>query len=252
MKGYDLGYDLSSEKPEAESWLRSTFSIPNETDLSGLEDLESNPSIIRINQFYKLGLYKEAINEAEKLRGELQGDPVNTYRLMNFLVAHNLYQPAVYASREILNLAGMNDLTSLTAPIYFTHIRFGAYFRDLIVPIANEYEIPPLLFYSLIRQESMFNPYIVSVVGATGLGQMMPATGQESASLLGWPKGYNSSDLRLGFVNLSLSAFYLDRMRDYLNGNLQAALVAYNAGPGNSEAWLSLVKRRSRSFSRGP
>jgi soluble lytic murein transglycosylase len=41
-------------------------------------------------------------------------------------------------------------------------------------------------------------------------------------------------------INLSLSGFYLNRMRDYLDGNLQAALVAYNAGPGNSENWLSL------------
>ena len=46
--------------------------------------------------------------------------------------------------------------------------------------------------------------------------------------------------LQLGKVNLTLSAFYLDRMRDYLDGNLQAALVAYNAGAGNAEAWLRL------------
>jgi soluble lytic murein transglycosylase len=30
-------------------------------------------------------------------------------------------------------------------------------------------------------------------------------------------------------------------MQNYLKGDLQAALVAYNAGPGNSEAWLALA-----------
>ena len=111
----------------------------------------------------------------------------------------------------------------------------------MVVPIANEYDIPPLLFYSLIRQESMFNPYITSSAGASGLGQLMPATARENVSLLGWPQNYDERDLRLGKINLRLGAYYLRRMQNYLNGDLQAALVAYNAGPGNSEAWLTLA-----------
>ena len=237
---YDLGYDLSSERKEAEAWLRETFNVSTDIDLNGLGDLSTNIRILRITQFYEVGLFHKAIDEAEQLRSELQGDVVNTYRLMNFLLEKHLYQPAIYASRHLINLAGLNDLTSLTAPIYFTHIRFGAYFRDLVVPIANEYDIPVLLFYALIRQESMFNPYIVSSAGASGLGQIMPATGRENVSLLRWPSNFEDSDLQLGKVNLTLSAFYLDRMRDYLDGNLQAALVAYNAGAGNAEAWLRL------------
>jgi len=246
--GYDLGYDLSMEKPEAESWLRSTFSIPTETDLGNLAELAANPKIIRIKKFHELGLYREAINEAESLRVELQSDVVNSYRLMNLLVSLHLYQPAVYTSRQILTLAGMDDLTSLTAPIYFTHVRFGAYYRDIVVPIANEYDIPPLLFYSLIRQESMFNPYITSSAGAMGLGQLMPATASENVSLLQWPQNYDERDLQLGKINLTLSAYYISRMRNYLNGDLQAALVAYNAGPGNSEAWLALSNNDPELF----
>ncbi|HUV15915.1 MAG TPA: tetratricopeptide repeat protein [Pelolinea sp.] len=239
-EGIDLGYDLAFERPEAESWLRSTFTIPTETDLSGLGDLISNQRLNRISQLLGLGLFKEAINEAEILRGELQGDVVNSYRLMNFLVEKHLYQPAIYISRNILNLAGMDDLTSLTAPIYFTHIRFGAYYRDLIMPVSNDYDIPPLLLYALVRQESMFNPFIISSAGATGLAQIMPATGRENVNLLDWPPDYEDSDLKLGKVNITLCAYYLDRMRTYLNGNLQAALAAYNAGPGNSESWFAL------------
>ena len=84
-------------------------------------------------------------------------------------------------------MAGLNDLSSLTAPIYFTHIRFGAYFRELAAEAANEYDVPLLLLLSLIRQESLFNPFIFSNVGASGLAQIMPATGQENADLLNWP-----------------------------------------------------------------
>ena len=239
-EGIDLGYDLELEKPEAITWLRTTFKLPEDIDLNGLGDLETNPRILRISTFYDLGLFKEAINEAELLRTELQSDVVNSFRLMNFLVEKNLYQPAIFTSRNILTLAGMDELSSLTAPIYFTHIRFGAYFREMIVTIANDYEIPPLLLYALIRQESMFNPFISSSAGASGLSQIMPATGAENVDLLNWPDNYNTSDLLLGKVNLTLGAFYLDRMRTYLSGNTQAALAAYNAGPGNAESWLAL------------
>jgi soluble lytic murein transglycosylase len=238
----DLGYDLEFEKPEADAWLRKTFNLSEEIDLNGLGDLANNQRIKRISAFYDLGLYKEAINEAELLRAEFQADVINSYRLMNFLLEKNLYQPTIYTCRNILALAGMDDLSSLTAPIYFTHIRFGAYFREMLLTTANDYEIPPLLFYALIRQESMFNPFISSSVGASGLSQIMPATGAENVSLLNWPKNYNSSDLMLGKVNLTIGAFYIDRMRTYLSGDVQAALAAYNAGPGNAESWLALSK----------
>ena len=60
----------------------------------------------------------------------------------------------------------------------------------------------------------MFNPFISSPVGASGLSQIMPATGAENVDLLNWPANYDPRDLQLGHVNLTLGAFYLDRMRD--------------------------------------
>ena len=239
-EGYDLGYDLDYERPEGEAWLRTTFNIPAETDLSGLGDLQNNARIRRIQAYWQISQYSQAINEAELLRAELQGDPLNLYRLMNYLVDLDLYQPAIYACRNILSLAALDDLTSLTAPIYFTHIRFGAYFREMIVTAANDYNIHPLLLYALVRQESMFNPFITSAVGASGLAQIMPATGKENVDLLNWPSNYESDDLLKGEVSIELGAFYLSRMQKYLSGNMQAALAAYNAGAGNAEQWLAL------------
>ncbi|MDO9547027.1 MAG: tetratricopeptide repeat protein [Pelolinea sp.] len=237
---YDLGYDLSLEKQEAEKWMRDTFSIAPEIDLSRLAELENNTRIKKIDLYWELGLYQKANYEAELLRAELQTDVINTYRLMNFLLYLHLYQPAIYSCRNILNMAGMDDLSSLSAPIYFTHIRFGAYFRDLTVASANEYDIPSLVLFALIRQESLFNPYIFSAVGASGLAQIMPATGQENVDLLKWPPNYEQIDLLRGEVSLTLGAFYLSQVEEYLGENLQAALAGYNAGAGNAEAWLAL------------
>jgi len=239
-QNYDFGYDLDFERPEAEAWLRTTFLIPAETDLNELADLAGNARITRLQAFWQLNLFSKAINEAELLRAELQGDVVNLYRLMNYLLDLHLYQPAIYACRNILDLAGLDDLESLSIPVFFTHVRFGAYFRELLVPSAIDYNINPLLFYALIRQESMFNPYISSAAGASGLAQIMPGTGKENADLLKWPADYETSDLLRAEVSLELGAFYLRRMQDYLSGNLQAALAAYNAGAGNAEEWVRL------------
>lgn len=238
---YDFGYDLDLERPEAERWMRTTFNLPDEVNLQDLSELTTNPRLNRIQSLWEVGRYMEAVNEADQLRAEYQNDVINSYRLMNFLLELHLYQPAIYLARNIINNAGLDDLSSLSAPIFFTHVRFGAYFRDLVVPISNDYGINPLIFYALIRQESMFNPYISSPAGASGLAQIMPATAKENVDLLKWPSDFENSDLVLGKINLTLGAFYLNRMNRYFSGNLQAALAAYNAGPGNSEAWLGLA-----------
>jgi soluble lytic murein transglycosylase len=174
------------------------------------------------------------------MRSELQGDVANLYRLMNYLLDLDLYQPAIYTCQDILNLTTSDDLSSLSVPIFFTHVRYGAYFREMMVQAANDYNVPPLLLYALVRQESMFNPFIISSAGADGLAQIMPATGKENVDLLGWPDNYDSSDLLRGEVSIQLGAFYMSRMLKYLKGNTQAALSAYNAGAGNAEYWETL------------
>jgi soluble lytic murein transglycosylase len=240
-QNFDLGYDLSLEKQEAEKWLRSTFSIPAEIDLSILGDLENHTRIKKIDLFWKLGLYQQVNKEAELLRDEFQTDIVNSYRIMNFLIDLQIYQPAIYICRNILNMAGLDDLSSLSAPIYFTHIRFGAYFRELITSSAAEYEIPPLLLLALIRQESLFNPYIFSSAGASGLAQIIPTTSQDIVGVLKWPPNFELSDLQRAEVSITFGAYYLNFVQNYLGGNLQSALAAYNAGPGNAEAWNALA-----------
>lgn len=240
---FDLGYDLSLEKEEAEEWLVQTFNLLPETDFYSMAELENNPHYRRMMDYWLLGYYSSAVNEAEQLRVELRDavDIVNSYKLMNLLVDLHLYQSAIYTSRyNILDLAGMDDLGSLGAPILFTHVRYGAYFRELLVPIANEYGLHPLILYSLIRQESLFNPYIGSSAGAIGLAQIIPSTAQDIKSTLQWPADYEVTDLYRAEVNLSYGAFYLSTNTTALSGNIQAALAAYNAGQGNAVRWFEL------------
>jgi soluble lytic murein transglycosylase len=234
---FNLGYDLNEERADAESWLRQTFQLPPETDLNGLGNLAQEAAFLRGEELYRLGRYAEARNEFESLRQASLNDPVATYRLMNFLLQRSLYRSAILSSRQILDLAGMDDAGTLRAPRYFNHIRFGIYFRDLVLDAAQNEELNPLFLLSVIRQESLFEAFAQSGAGARGLMQIIPATGQELASQLSWPPDYTTADLDRPYISIPFGARYLSRQRDYFDGSLFAALAAYNGGPGNTLAW---------------
>ncbi len=71
--------------------------------------------------------------------------------------------------------------------------------------------------------------------------QIIPATGAEIAGNLGWPQNYTADDLYRPLVSLRYGVDYLDRQRKLFDGNLYAALAAYNGGPGNAQEWLTLA-----------
>jgi len=238
----DLGYDLNYERSEAESWMRANFKIDNGVDLVGLGDLSTDPRMVRGQELWGLGLYELASTEFEATQKEFSTDPVKTYRLLNYFYSIGLYRPAINGCRNLLNLAGMNDLSSLSAPIYFTHIRFGAYFRPEVVKATADEKINPLVFYALLRQESLFEPFITSSAGAHGLAQIMPATGKEISDQLGLPPNYTSTDLNRANIAIIFGTHYLGEQLNYLKGDLLAALAAYNAGAGNAQIWKDLSK----------
>ena len=237
----DLGYDLAQERGQAEAWLRTTFSLPSETNLSGPGDLSSDPRFQRGTAFWDLGLYQEGRAEFESLRSSVASDPEKTFRLMNHMLDLGLYRSAILASRQILDLAHMDDLSTLQAPAYFNHIRFGVYFKDQVLAASQAEDLHPLLMLSLLRQESLFEGFAQSGAGARGLMQIMPATGSEIASGMGWPEGYTEADLYRAEISIRLGARYLARQRDYFGGSIYAALAAYNGGPGNTIYWKQLA-----------
>lgn len=237
---YDISIDIDAERAEAEDWLRSTFSIASDEDLASPGPLLGDARLVRGAELWELGLYEEARKELEDLRLSLQADPVNSYRLANYLLDLGVYRSAILAARQILDLAGMSDADTMAAPAYFNHIRFGAYYYDLILEAAQQYQFHPLFLLSVVRQESAFEGFVRSSAGARGLMQIIPATGQEIVSTLGWPENYTENDLYRPSVSIQLGANYLAKWRNHFNGDLYAALAAYNGGPGNSMAWHKL------------
>ncbi len=238
---YNLDYNLEEERRLAELWLRDTFQVPADTDLSQLGPLANDSRLRRGDEFWELGLFTQATAEFDALRNEIQQDPVSNFRLLDHLLERGFYRLSILISRQILDLANLDDAGTFTAPAYFNHVRFGVYFKDLIVPLANNYGFNPLLLFSVTRQESLFDSFAQSASDARGLTQITPPTGQEIASQLNWPPAYSDQDLYRAIVSINFGTYYLARQRDYFNGDIYTALAAYNGGPGNANSWHNLA-----------
>ncbi|HXF83785.1 MAG TPA: tetratricopeptide repeat protein [Anaerolineales bacterium] len=238
----NLDPDLEQERKDAEAWMRITFNLPADTDLSGPGPLAQDERFIRGAELWELGMYDEARLEFESLRESVRGDAVNSFRLANYLLDIGLYRTAIFAAREVLTLAGLvNQADSFAAPAYFNHVRYGLYYHDLIIAEAQRYNHDPLFLFSVVRQESLFEGFVRSTAGAHGLMQIIPSTGAQIASELNWPPSYSDEDLYRPIVSVRFGAYYLDKNRRLLGNNLYAGLAAYNGGPGNAVIWNELA-----------
>lgn len=237
----DLNVDLAAEKPEAETWVRATFNLTADVDLSSPGPLSADSRFQRGQEYWNLGLYEDARQEFEDLRTTLANDPAGTFRLIQPLVDLGVYRSAILAARQLLTLAGMGDTATLSAPRYFTHIRFGIYYKDLVISTAQKEGFNPLFLLSVIRQESLFEGFVQSSAGARGLMQIVPSTAKGIVNSLDWPPDYTDADLYLPNVNIPLGAHYLSQQLKFLEGDSYAMLAAYNGGPGNAQAWQSLA-----------
>lgn len=102
-----------------------------------------------------------------------------------------------------------------------------------IMSLCNEYSFDPAFIMSVIQVESSFRVKATSYMGAVGLMQVMPATGQIVAQNILGLKNFKDSALFDPFTNIRIGVAYLAWLRDRYEGLSPYYLVAaYNAGPG--------------------
>jgi soluble lytic murein transglycosylase len=116
-------------------------------------------------------------------------------------------------------------------------IFFPLFHWDTIKQEARRYGIDPYFAAGLIRQESVFNSNAVSRVGARGLMQVMPTTGQLVSRQQGGGN-VTANDLFNPQLNIKLGMNYLAQMIGQL-GRPEYAAAGYNAGPGRAKAWVA-------------
>jgi soluble lytic murein transglycosylase len=98
-----------------------------------------------------------------------------------------------------------------------------------------------------VQSESAGNPNAVSLKGARGLMQVMPATARDPGFGIRPSNGTPADDIRVGRE-------YLAKMRSRYGGDLAKMWAAYNWGPGNMDRvkddpnWLSRLPAETRNY----
>lgn len=122
------------------------------------------------------------------------------------------------------------------APDSFWRHAFPLPYAALIRKYAAAHDLDPYLLAGLMRQESEFDPAVVSVSGAIGLTQVMPPTGRSLARRAG-VRPYRVSLLKTAEANLKIGTYYLRQQLDARGGSVEETLAGYNAGPSRVTRW---------------
>lgn len=174
---------------------------------------------------FRLGLRREAVPQ------------------WNFALRH-MNDRELLASAEFAREQGIYDRVVNTSErtqdeVDFSQ-RFIAPFKSEVKAQAQSINLDPAWVYGLIRQESRFIMDARSVVGASGLMQLMPATAKYVAKKIGMTD-FRPSRVNEFEINTKLGTNYLLMVLNDLDGSQVLASAGYNAGPGRPAKWRSTL-----------
>lgn len=130
----------------------------------------------------------------------------------------------------ILGIVGYNIVMKKLHPIKYS---------EQIMQYSNEFGVEPSLVAAVIKCESSFNPSAVSAADARGLMQLTEETFTDVGKMLKddedvtFQKHWNNAD-----TNIRYGTRYLKFLLDMFDGDVMAAVAAYNAGLGNVRNWM--------------
>ena len=123
------------------------------------------------------------------------------------------------------------------APREFWALSYPRAYQERVEQAAGQNGLDAALLWAVMRQESAFQPEIVSRADARGLMQIMPATQDEWCLKMGL--GCVPGEGFLEGPNIAMGAAHLKAYTDYYGGDIELGVLAYNAGPGSVDQWLA-------------
>ena len=111
---------------------------------------------------------------------------------------------------------------NLHSPIHWDSVRLDMTdYAEVIRSASMEFGVDEALVRAIIHAESAFNPHAMSLKGAQGLMQLMPATAND----MGVMDAFDPAQ------NIRGGARYLALLVKNFNGDARLVAAAYNAGP---------------------
>ncbi len=127
-------------------------------------------------------------------------------------------------------------MTPVDRPAFIDRLEYPLDYGAIVRAHAAENRLDSALVAAVIYEESRFRPHALSKVGAMGLMQIQPVTGETIAHRTGGTS-FQVSDLYDPDINVRYGSWYLRTLIDKY-GNERLALAAYNAGETAVDGWL--------------
>lgn len=115
---------------------------------------------------------------------------------------------------------------------------YPIHYQEPIRNFAIMYEVDPLLVAAIIRVESNYKPSRESKKGALGMMQVMPDTADWVMEKAKLPRISMERVNHEPEPNIQIGTWYLKTLLDRFDGNIFAAVAAYNAGPTVVARWI--------------
>jgi soluble lytic murein transglycosylase len=231
--------------------------LPNEIAESDIqemgEDLKATASPeddikAHVDKYYalmSLGFHEHAINEANYLISRSPKEEKNKASLLYYFAKQekgDYRSPIGFAEGKYLPALRDGEISYFDYKMW--ELAYPKGFWNHVIRYSVKYNLDPYLVLAVIREESRFNPKVVSWARAHGLMQIIPSTGRGIARLIGI-RPYHVYRLFEPETNIKMGCYYLSNLLKRFGGNPYLALAAYNGGPMRVKTWLGRWKRNN-------
>jgi soluble lytic murein transglycosylase len=134
-----------------------------------------------------------------------------------------------------LKLLWAKSLSGEDSPVDHS-LRYPVAYSSFVSREAVRNRLPDELLLAVIREESSFDRFAVSRVGALGLMQLMPRTGAWIGEKIK-RHGIDDGDILSPEFNIAAGAWYLRYLLDRSGNSIVAALASYNGGETRLSGW---------------
>lgn len=221
----ELGDVKPADAPELDDIQPS--SIPALTD----DVPEDDPHVVRAKLLANAGLNEYIAPEIQAAEGS---DQWGAFAEAEIYHSYGEDAKAMRVMKRALPFYTSAPIASI--PLAYWRILFPEPYWNTIESESAKNGLDPYMVASLIRQESEFNPTVISYANAWGLMQLLPHVGAEMAHKDGIHH-FDSNELLNPLVNIKLGTKYLRQTLDKFEDKQEYAFAAYNAGDNRVTDW---------------
>ena len=201
-----------------------------------LASVAADPRLAAVDELDAIGLSRDASREMKRIAAAYPDNLGVAFRQADIYVhggeAASANAIVQRRFRDFVRHGGTN------IPMRFWQILYPLSYWDDIRAEAVKRNLDPYLVASIIRQESGFEPSVVSNAGAVGLMQIMPYEADRIASD-GGIQGVTREKLFDPVTNIAVGVAEYSQKLAATGGNPVLAVAAYNAGEEAVGRWLA-------------